>query len=122
MKRLSREQKSCLDLCHSENEDFIKLGLQLNESNKLGLFEDWAEICQISGKTVFEILTGYLYLRGTNITTLPEGLSVGGYLDLRGLNITTLPEGLSVGGYLYLEGTNITTLPESLSVGGDIFK
>ena len=31
---------------------------------------------------------GYLDLRGTNITALPEGLTVGGYLDLRGTNIT----------------------------------
>ena len=33
----------------------------------------------------------------------------GGYLDLRGTNITTLPDNLTVGGGLYLEGTNITT-------------
>ena len=51
---------------------------------------------------------GYLDLRGTNITTLPEGLTVGGFLDLRGTNITSLPEGLTVGGSLDLEGTNIT--------------
>ena len=31
---------------------------------------------------------GSLYLRGTQITQLPEGLTVGGYLDLRGTQIT----------------------------------
>ena len=31
---------------------------------------------------------GSLDLRGTNITALPEGLTVGGSLDLRGTNIT----------------------------------
>ena len=31
---------------------------------------------------------GPLYLRGTQITSLPDGLTVGGYLDLRGTQIT----------------------------------
>ena len=31
-------------------------------------------------------------LRGTAITSLPDGLTVGGYLDLRGTAITSLPE------------------------------
>ena len=52
---------------------------------------------------------GYLDLNGTQITSLPEGLTVGGSLDLRGTGITSLPEGLTVGGYLDLEGcTGIT--------------
>jgi len=38
---------------------------------------------------------GNIDLRGTGITALPEGLSVGGWLDLRGTGITALPEGLS---------------------------
>ena len=59
-----------------------------------------------------------LDLRGTGITALPEGLTVGGSLDLRGTGITALPEGLTVGGYLDLEGTGITALPEGLTVGG----
>ena len=61
---------------------------------------------------------GYLDLRGTEITRLPEGLIVGGSLDLRGTKITSLPEGLTVGGYLDLRGTEITRLPEELIVGG----
>ena len=52
---------------------------------------------------------GSLYLRGTGITSLPEGLTVGGSLDLEGCTgITSLPEGLTVGGSLYLRGTGIT--------------
>ena len=51
---------------------------------------------------------GYLYLQGTQITSLPEGLTVGGSLDLQGTQITSLPEGLTVGGSLYLQGTQIT--------------
>ena len=52
---------------------------------------------------------GGLYLRGTGITSLPEGLTVVGGLDLRGCTgITSLPEGLTVVGGLYLRGTGIT--------------
>ena len=51
---------------------------------------------------------GWLGLRGTGITALPEGLTVGGSLYLRGTGITALPEGLTVGGSLDLRGTGIT--------------
>ncbi|MEN9307740.1 MAG: hypothetical protein RL173_1672, partial [Fibrobacterota bacterium] len=33
---------------------------------------------------------------------------IGGSLDLSGTQITTLPDGLTVGGSLYLSGTQIT--------------
>ena len=51
---------------------------------------------------------GNLDLRGTQITTLPENLTVGGGLDLSGTQITTLPESLTVGGWINLSGTQIT--------------
>jgi hypothetical protein len=60
---------------------------------------------------------GSLDLSGTQITALPEGLSVGGSLDLCRTPVTALPEGLSVGGSLDLCRTQITALPEGLSVG-----
>ena len=47
----------------------------------------------------------YLDLEGTDITSLPDNLTVGGYLDLRNTGITSLPDNLTVGGHLYLEGT-----------------
>ena len=50
---------------------------------------------------------GSLYLRGTNITALPDNLTVGGSLYLSGTNITALPDNLTVGGSLDLSGTNI---------------
>ena len=65
--------------------------------------------------------SGYLYLEGTQITSLPENLTVGGYLDLEGTHITSLPDNLTVGGYLDLEGTQITSLPENLTVGGALY-
>jgi hypothetical protein len=40
-------------------------------------------------------------LRWTNITSLPEGLTVGGDLDLRGSSVTSLPKGLTVNGKIY---------------------
>ncbi len=64
---------------------------------------------------------GSLNLRGTGITSLPDGLTVGGSLDLWGTGITSLPEDLTVGGSLNLEGcTGITSLPEGLTVGGSL--
>jgi hypothetical protein len=63
---------------------------------------------------------GGLYLSGTRITSLPDGLSVGGDLYLSGTQITSLPDGLSVGGGLHLSGTQITSLPDGLSVGGGL--
>jgi len=50
----------------------------------------------------------YIVLENTQITGLPEGLTVGGHLYLENTQITALPEGLTVGGHLYLEGTQIT--------------
>ena len=50
---------------------------------------------------------GYLDLRGTQITALPDNLTVGGYLDLRGTQITALPDNLTVGGSLDLRGTQL---------------
>ena len=61
-----------------------------------------------------------LNLRGTPITSLPEGLTVGGSLNLRGTPITSLPEGLTVGGSLNLRCTPITSLPEGLTVRGSL--
>ncbi len=62
-----------------------------------------------------------LYLSGTQITSLPENLTVGSTLYLSGTQITSLPENLTVGGTLYLSGTQITSLPENLTVGGSLY-
>ena len=64
---------------------------------------------------------GDLSLRGTPITSLPEGLTVGRSLDLRDTKITSLPKGLTVGRGLYLSLTEITSLPEGLTVGGGLY-
>ena len=69
-------------------------------------------------KEMMEQTGGGLYLRGTQITALPEGLTIGGSLYLSGTQITALPEGLTCGGSLYLRGTQITALPEGLTIGG----
>ena len=39
---------------------------------------------------------GNLNLMGTNVTELPENLSVGGWLDIRGTKITKLPENIKI--------------------------
>ena len=51
---------------------------------------------------------GNLDLSNTNITALPDNLTVGGWLCLSGTNITALPDNLTVGGWLDLSDTNIT--------------
>ncbi|MCX4384302.1 MAG: hypothetical protein OSJ39_00715, partial [Clostridia bacterium] len=56
----------------------------------------------------------------TQITALPDNLTVGGWLDLRGTQITALPDNLTVGGWLDLSGTQITALPDNLTVGGNL--
>ena len=61
---------------------------------------------------------GNLDLSETQITSLPEGLTVGGSLDLSRTQITSLPEGLTVGRSLDLRETQITSLPQGLTVGG----
>ena len=61
-----------------------------------------------TAKELMETNGGNLYLRGTQITALPDNLTVGGWLDLSGTQITALPDNLTVGGSLYLRGTQIT--------------
>lgn len=61
-------------------------------------------------------------LRDTQITELPDNMSVGGFLDLEGTQITELPDNLSVGDALDLRGIQITELPDNLSVGGKILR
>ena len=43
-----------------------------------------------------------------------------GNLDLRGTPITSLPQGLTVGGSLHLDNTSITSIPQDLEVGGSL--
>ena len=50
---------------------------------------------------------GWLDLSGTQITELPDNLTVGGWLDLRNTQITELPDNLTVGGWLDLRNTQI---------------
>ena len=73
-------------------------------------------------KEIMQGNDGSLDLRGTGITVLPDGLTVGGSLDLEGCTgVTVLPDGLTVGGNLYLSGTGITVLPDGLTVGGNLY-
>ena len=61
---------------------------------------------------------GSLYLGGTNITQLPEGLEVAYSLGLElCVNLHSLPKGLKVGDWLGLEGSKVSSLPEGLEVG-----
>ena len=66
-------------------------------------------------------VNGWLDLRNTNITKLPDNLTVHGYLNLTNINITKLPDNLTVNGSLILTNTNITELPDNLTVYGNLY-
>ena len=62
----------------------------------------------------------WLNLENTNITKLPNNLTVNGWLDLRNTNITELPDNLTIHHSLFLDNTKITKLPDNLKVKGNI--
>ena len=64
---------------------------------------------------------GTLYLNDTPITALPDNLTVHEDLYLRRTPITALPDNLTVHGDLGLSGTKITSLPDNLTVGGNLY-
>ena len=65
-------------------------------------------------------IQGSLFLEGSDIEELPEGLVVEGDVDLsRCLNLAELPKGFTVKGDLTLRDCKyLTTLPDNLTVGG----
>ena len=74
-----------------------------------------SEITQLPDNLTID---GFLYLSGTDITVLPNNLTVGEYLELCNTYIKSLPDNLIVGGSLYLNNTGIKSLPNNLTVGG----
>jgi hypothetical protein len=108
---LTAEERTSFDNLYETTIDKILAGVDVSQEVKNKIILDKAKNSKsfnLSGTT--------------QLTSLPEGLSVGGNLYLEGCTgLTSLPEGLSVGGNLYLEGcTGLTSLPERLSVGGDL--
>lgn len=61
-----------------------------------------------------------LELAWTDISDLPENLTVGNDLNLRYTNIKRIPTGLSVGNDLDLEGSTVESLPDNLTVPGEL--
>ena len=74
-----------------------------------------SEITQLPDNLTID---GFLDLSGTDITVLPNNLTVGEYLELCNTCIKSLPDNLIVGGSLYLNNTGIKSLPNNLTVGG----
>jgi hypothetical protein len=62
-----------------------------------------------------------LDLRGTPVTSLPDGLKVGGDLDLTNTPITSLPDDLKVGGDLHLRDTKIKIKRDDPRINGAIY-
>jgi len=115
------------NLFYGATRDFVKLELHPLLSLESTNEKDWEFIIDDDS-----ILPKWFMKDEAKKTFLREGMEVikegrysghwGGSLYLRNTNITSLPENLSVGGDLYLSNTNITSLPENLSVGGEIYR
>ena len=90
--------------------------------------EKWVDALDIRSdryvinKDLSIIVNGDLFLRYTNITSLPDNLTVKGSLFLYNTNITSLPDNLTVNGFLNLKDTNISSLPDNLTIKGEIYK
>ena len=82
---------------------------------------------QLAGVKLFEqdgklVCDDDLYLEGrTDITELPENLTVLGHLNLRNSGITKLPKGLEVEKWVNISYTEIEELPEDTKLGGDLY-
>src|SRR6185436_10265076 len=76
---------------------------------------------EIAKRKKEHVINGFLDLRGSQITKLPNNLTVNGNFYLsNNTGITALPDNLTVNGSLYISGTAITALPETLKVRGSI--
>lgn len=78
---------------------------------------------ELSGSEITQLpdnltVNGELILRNTDIKDLPNNLTVGDYLELWNTRIESIPDNLIVGGSLYLNDTGIKSLPNNLTVGG----
>ena len=56
------------------------------------------------------------YLAGSDITKIPDNLTVNGDFDLSSSKIEVLPNNLTVNGELDISGTNVKVLPQDLKV------
>ena len=86
-------------------------------------FDEWASNAIYTINDDLSIIVeGYLDLRNTQITYLPNNLIIKGWLDLYNTPITKLPDNLTVKGNLDLGNTKIKSLPDTLKVEGSIIK
>jgi hypothetical protein len=58
-------------------------------------------------------INGNINLSGTNITSLPNNITIGGDLDLSKTKLTELPDNLTVTGTLNLKDTNLKPKPDT---------
>ena len=87
-------------------------------------FERWATMSKYTVNENLNIkVFDNLYFISYKVTFLPNNLSVEGNLNLcNNTQLTSLPDNLTVRGWLDINGTSISSLPDSLKVGGKIYK
>jgi len=64
---------------------------------------------------------GWVDLMDSQISYLPDNLTIDSFLDLRNTPIVQLPKNLRIGSSLYLIGTSLTQIPDGTKVDGFIY-
>jgi len=100
----------------TEEENILRIPFSAFDNN----WEVLQKFLEKRGNPPYEI-TDDLDLRGTNIESLGNLISVGGDLNLEGSKLKTLGNLTSVGGNLYLAGSKIQSFGNLTSVGGDLY-
>jgi hypothetical protein len=80
-------------------------------------YKDWMAIRVFSNlnipPTAKPSISGNVNLSGTNVTSLPNNLTIGGDFDLSKTKLTELPDNLTVTGTLNLKDTNLKPKPDT---------
>ena len=96
---------------------YNKLGVGL-KVNIINWFKEWAPDIGYNIDDNLNITIDDLDLYNSNITELPDNLTINGSLNLYGVKITKLPNHLIVNEFMDLRNTRITELPDNLIVNG----
>jgi hypothetical protein len=101
----------------------VKKGLGLGKRERIRRwFREWVPYVEYEiGNDLNVHVKGHMFLTGSQVTQLPEGLSVGGSLFLGMSNVFELPENLNVKESLSLCHSHVIYLPTGLSVGRSIY-
>jgi hypothetical protein len=110
-KTLSSDENTKLKLKHAKELLTDKEVAALSVEDKMMYFPE---------KLTKEDLADDVNLYKSEISSLPDNLTVGGDLILTLSNITSLPKNLKVGGHLKVNWSRLEKLPYDIQVGGNL--